>query len=137
MTSFDRAQFDALARALGEAALNDHLESFTASMPASLLRMASRLAAGDLEGLGRECHRLRGFTGSFGAVGLVEAIAALEAACQDEDLRRCSRLIGPVRQAAAEAQAAIIRHIAERAAAGARPSPPACDPDEAARFRRG
>ena len=135
MTSFDRVQFDTLARALGEAAFKEHLDGFTASTPASLLRMASRLAAGDLVGLGRECHRLRGFSANFGAVALGRAIAALEAACHDEDLAQAGRLIGPVRQAAAEAQAAIIQYITERGAEPPCAPSENCGENEAARTR--
>jgi HPt (histidine-containing phosphotransfer) domain-containing protein len=119
--AFDRAQFDALAGAIGQRLFASHLASFAASTPASLEKMSASLDRRDLDAVAREAHRLRGFTSNFGAVGLGRVLLELEAACEARDLGLADRLLAEVRNAAAEAQGAITRRMAELDAAGGWP----------------
>jgi len=109
--SFDPAQFDALARAFPAEVFRALLSSLATSLPGSLHRMDLHNEVGDLAGIGREAHILKGFSSNFGAIGLYEAVTALEAACDAGDAAKAAHLIGAVKGEAKLARAAIVERM--------------------------
>ncbi len=71
-----------LAAELGDGELGELLAVLRRQVPEALAEMRGRLAAGDLQGLGRAAHSLCGATGDLGAYRLSRQLRALEEACR-------------------------------------------------------
>lgn len=78
------AHWQTLEEELGLEELGELLAVLRRQVPATLVEMRGRLAAGDLEGVGRLAHKLCGATGDLGAHGLSRRLRAVEEACRTQ-----------------------------------------------------
>ena len=98
----DRAVFDRddlLARVGEDGRLARELvETFVASSPELLIRIDAALESGDVAGIERAAHSLRGALAGISAGDAAQAAAALERLARQDDLVACRSAARDVRQ---------------------------------------
>jgi HPt (histidine-containing phosphotransfer) domain-containing protein len=107
----DLDEFTAAMRAAGiEDIIEPMLELFTTEAAKGMEHIASAMAAGDLDALGRAAHSLKSSAGNVRAKALAEALQQLETAATRGDIATAARLIATVQTEHAAAQ----RYVAGR-----------------------
>jgi PAS domain S-box-containing protein len=108
----DDAQLDGLTRLMPAARLRTIIETFLASAQTRLQRIEAAAKAGDLTGLAREAHDLKGVSGNFGARRLQQLAERLEQAAKAGDTAQAAALVGKVRRASITAWDLVARRLA-------------------------
>ncbi|HEY3800015.1 MAG TPA: response regulator [Caulobacteraceae bacterium] len=108
----DDAQLDGLARLMPLARLRAVIESFLSAAQGRLQRIEACVQAGDMTGLAREAHDLKGVSGNFGARRLQQLAERLERAAKDGDDGQVGPLTVEIRRASMVAWDLVARRLA-------------------------
>ncbi len=116
--AIDLSRLDALCSGDAERT-RKYAGHFLAAVEAGHTAMAQALAAGELDRLQGEAHRLKSSARWVGALGLGDLFAAVEAAARSGDRDRLPPLLADCRRAGADFSDRLQRHLAQTAATGA------------------
>lgn len=116
--AIDLSRLDALGSGDAERT-RKYAGHFLAAVEAGHTAMAQALAAGELDRLRGEAHRLKSSARWVGALGLGDLFAAVEAAARSGDRDRLPPLLADCRLAGADFSDRLQRHLAQTAATGA------------------
>jgi HPt (histidine-containing phosphotransfer) domain-containing protein len=106
----DLDEFRSAMRAAGiEDIVDPMLELFESEGAKGMTQLASAMAAGDLDSLGRAAHSLKSSAGNIRARALAALLQDLESAAMEGDRAKTASLLGRVEAAHAEA----VRYLAE------------------------
>jgi CheY-like chemotaxis protein len=108
----DDAQLDGLARLMPPRRLRAIIESFLGAAQGRLQRIEACAGAGDLAGMAREAHDLKGVSGNFGARRLQHLAERLEHAAKAGDEVEVGALTLEVRRASITAWDLVARRLA-------------------------
>jgi PAS domain S-box-containing protein len=112
LPDLDDAQLDGLMRLMPPARLRAIIENFLNSAQGRLQRIESCARSGDLVGMAREAHDLKGVSGNFGARKLQHLADRLEQASKAGDEVEVAALTQDVRRASITAWDLVSRRLA-------------------------
>ncbi|HVN01145.1 MAG TPA: response regulator [Caulobacteraceae bacterium] len=112
LADLDDAQFDSLMKLMPTARFRAIIENFLTSAQSRLQRIEGCAQSGDLVGMAREAHDLKGVSGNFGARRLQHLADRLERAAKAGDAAEVEALTPEVRRASITAWDLVGRRLA-------------------------
>jgi len=101
---------------MGDAELaNAVIEAFLKELPALLRLLKRKIDAGDLDGVGREAHKLKGVAANVGAEVLADCAMEMQLAGEERDGERITRLAAELEVHASSLQIALDHWLQEAA----------------------